>query len=189
VGEGKSSEGVRVVTTLRLLPRVRDKLQAAASLNDVSTAQEVERRLEQSFREEETAGGAERAALLRLIGTVVSTAERRYGGMSFFDDHATALAVRAALNTVLDEVMPVLDQPLAEKHAELLASGDFDANKEIRSRTRRGETLLDQDLLAIRMRHRRNMERQVIPLEPALREAVAVGSDVARQTLDQGSAE
>lgn len=181
--EVRAADGARVVTTLRLLPKIRTKLQSAAAANDVSTAQEVERRLEQSFRDEATAGGAERAALTRLIGAVITASERRQG-KSFFDDHETALAVRAALNVVLDEVMPLLEGSLLQKHANLFATCDFDAEREIRSRAKAGQTLLDPDKLAIRMRHRRNMEREVIILEESLRDAVSYGIETARGVLD-----
>src|SRR5712664_1739430 len=86
--------GKRHPLNMRTTSALRERLEAAAIANGRSLAQEVELRLEQSFREDYAAyGGAETAAVLRMMAALAVQVETRTGD-PWTRHRKTELAVR-----------------------------------------------------------------------------------------------
>ena len=79
----------------RPTPKLREELEGAAKANGRSMSQEVEERLGQSFREDETFGSMGLRAMLRLFGNNAVLIEQQTG-KSCFDDWDTWVAVQGA---------------------------------------------------------------------------------------------
>lgn len=88
-------EGKRVPLNMRTTREVRTKLELVAADSGRSLVQEVEHRLEQSFKEDESVGGMRLRALLLLFGTAARLVEHETG-KSLFEDWNTWVAVQAA---------------------------------------------------------------------------------------------
>ncbi|MBS0504787.1 MAG: Arc family DNA-binding protein [Proteobacteria bacterium] len=97
-------EGDRYPVTARLKAEVRAQVEAAADRNGCSLAQEVEARVQQSFRDDAALAG-DRAMLLRMLGGAIWAIEQKRG-QAWNKDYLTGLAVRRAMNRLLDALLP-----------------------------------------------------------------------------------
>jgi DNA-binding CsgD family transcriptional regulator len=90
-------EGRRPPVSFRTTEEMRDQLERAASASGRSITQEIEHRLEQSFREEDLLsryfGSDEAIELLKELSLIINHQMIR-SGRSWRDDHATREAIR-----------------------------------------------------------------------------------------------
>lgn len=100
--------GERHPVTVRLGARSKGDLEVAADQTGRSLSQEIEFRLELSFRDDQTLGGGETAMLLRTLAAVIWNIEERTGA-SWRKDYPTAMAVSAALATAIRAMSPKPD--------------------------------------------------------------------------------
>lgn len=102
-------EGKRVPLNMRTTQDVRDRLEAAATLSGRSLAQEVERRLEQSFETKQTKseryGGEHNVALLECLGFLIKGVEHMCGG-TWASDPFAHQQVQSAIATLLEAFAP-----------------------------------------------------------------------------------
>ncbi len=89
--------GKRYPLNLRTTEEVRLAVEAAANRSGRSLAQEVEHRLEQSFRDEIALGGPEQAEILRIIQAVMDHVSRQIG-RSWLEDATAANIVSTELS-------------------------------------------------------------------------------------------
>ena len=98
----------------RPTPEMHGKLKDATGASGLSLTQEVERRLEQSFRDEDAIGGAETSAVLKLMAAGASIVQHRTG-KSWTEDWGTFVAVQKCWKTLVAAVRP--DPPRAVRTA------------------------------------------------------------------------
>ncbi len=98
----------------RPTPELRGELENAAAASGLSMTQEIERRLERSFAEEPWSEPAR--LLMRLLGTAMSMVEQQTGKDA--TDYETYLAVQAAIDGVLNSLMPRMPDGLREQTEE-----------------------------------------------------------------------
>ena len=92
-------KGARNSLGLRVTAETKNRLEAAAAASGRSQSQEVEFRLERSFRKEDDGiaalGGSEQHALFRMMAAAAEIIENRTG-KSWSSDWETSIAVRDA---------------------------------------------------------------------------------------------
>ena len=102
-------EGKRATFTTRITPKTRAALDRVSKETGRSVSQEVEFRLEQSFRDEETRrefwGGPELEGFLKSMVGVVSIAET-LTGKKMAEDAETFESVRLGWLWLLDQIAP-----------------------------------------------------------------------------------
>ena len=96
---------------LRVRETVRHRLESAARTNGWPLNKEIERRLSASFEVEDQAGGAQTAALLRLIAADISAIEAETGHR-WSEDYATWQAVRETLKELIPSALTRYRPPL-----------------------------------------------------------------------------
>ena len=95
----------RAAIGLRASNDLRSRLEAAAAETGRSLSQEAEIRLEQSFESDSAFGGAEQAALLRMMAAAAQLIEARTG-KSWLEDFDTGYAVSAAWRQLVNMSLP-----------------------------------------------------------------------------------
>lgn len=173
-----------VQVKVNLPAKVRAELERSAQERGWTLNREVVDRITQSLADEQAMGGADRAALLRVFGSLLAAVERRHG-KSFFEDYATALAGRQALIALIDELMPLAPQSIFDKYQEMLGSLASGAAQEIRDREKRGERLSYAQRFLITLHHRRNAEKQIFMLDPDLLSAVTEGQELGKNAISE----
>ena len=102
-------KGARNSLGLRVTAEMKNRLEAAAAASGRSQSQEVEFRLEQSFRKEDDGiaalGGSEQHALFRMMAAAAVIIENRTG-KSWSSDWKTSIAVRNAWKELIAAVLP-----------------------------------------------------------------------------------
>ncbi|MDP6572947.1 MAG: TraY domain-containing protein [Rhodospirillales bacterium] len=102
-------KGARNSLGLRVTAETKSRLEAAAAASGRSQSQEVEFRLEQSFRKEDDGiaalGGSEQHALFRMMAAAAVIIENR-SGKSWSSDWKTSVAVRKAWDELVAAVLP-----------------------------------------------------------------------------------
>jgi hypothetical protein len=102
-------QGKRHPFNLRTTKELRDQLQTAADGSGRSLAQEIERRLEQSFDDVLDAGFTRNAGVLLMIARILRDASiyaAIVGSPDWLDDGGDFEAVRAAINTAMLTLRP-----------------------------------------------------------------------------------
>jgi hypothetical protein len=101
---GRPSKGKRANFTFRLTDALRSQLADAAEVSGLSMSEEIERRLDQSFRSSgivsELFGGPEIARLMQTFSIAALMVEHQTG-RKFTEDEATNLAVKDAIIEIL----------------------------------------------------------------------------------------
>ena len=119
----------RAAIGLRVTPALRDQAERASQVTGRSLSQEIELRLEASFRDERLASlppNSERTQnFFRRLQAVISIIEAATG-KSWSEDGATSAAVRLAVNGLLDVDMPA-DPEWVEAFAKVQASPNDEA--------------------------------------------------------------
>jgi hypothetical protein len=123
-------EGKRYPLSLRTTKDLKEKLESASRVSGRSIAQEVEHRLEQSFKTEANIadaiaaamGGKSLAALFRLMGAAAELVELRMGGKSWVNDAVTFYAVQKAWQRLINQFGPPPHPDLAA-HIAKVTSG------------------------------------------------------------------
>lgn len=90
----------REVIAVRATQEFRAKIDRAAAASGRSMSQEIEYRLEQSFKEDEDLGGVEQAEILRLTQTIMDHVSARMG-RSWLEDATGAEIVASAVSRLL----------------------------------------------------------------------------------------
>ena len=107
-GEGKTA-----AFTTRLRPRLKGSLEVAAANAGRSLSEEIERRLERSFDEEEAfeqyLGGAEMLGLFKAMAGVAAAIEARIG-TAWLEDQMAFTTVVAAWAALLNQHSPEKSQ-------------------------------------------------------------------------------
>ena len=102
-------KGARNSLGLRVTAETKNRLEAAAAASGRSQSQEVEFRLERSFRKEDDGiaalGGSEQHALFRMMAAAAEIIENRTG-KSWSSDWETSIAVRDAWEALTAAVLP-----------------------------------------------------------------------------------
>lgn len=131
---GKGDEAKRHNVSLRVTPAVMAKLDAAIAENGRSLAQELERRVSQSFEIEDELGGPEGVALHRRIAWAIKRADEQAG--SRWTESPTAFwSALGAIEGALEELHPPYsgeDGELVNRHyfAKEQAQQGYDASYE-----------------------------------------------------------
>lgn len=114
------SEPKRAPLSLRTSPELRDKVEKAAERATRSLAQEVEFRLEMSFRSDSLLGGEHNHRLIKMLNGVIQTVEGRTG-KSWREDAPTFYGVKAAVERVMKANVPPRKQEAEEDdHAKTM---------------------------------------------------------------------
>jgi hypothetical protein len=116
----KGDEAKRHSVGIRTTKALKDKMEVSCAASGRSMAQEIEYRLEQSFRDE--AESADTRTLLRMISSMIFLIEHQTG-KSWRDDSDSWLAVKAAVDKVLDDNRPD-DTASGQVQAEVEAALD-----------------------------------------------------------------
>ncbi|MDP2359041.1 MAG: hypothetical protein Q8M31_23690 [Beijerinckiaceae bacterium] len=111
----------------RLFDRTYDLLQAQAEKSGCSLSEEIERRLELSFQDEERAGGPENRKLLRLIEAVLFDVTEATG-KEWSKSVYARIAVEEAIRSVLDSFVEV---PPLPAHGLLATAPDAEMVREM----------------------------------------------------------
>jgi hypothetical protein len=101
---GRPSKGKRGNFTFRVTERLRAELISAAETSGLSVSEEIERRLDQSFNDaaiRDLLGGSHTNALILTIAAAIQMVEIG-SGKKWIEDHDTNLAMRAAINGVME---------------------------------------------------------------------------------------
>jgi hypothetical protein len=114
---GRPPKGKRGNFTFRVTERLREQLINEAEASGLSVSEEIERRLDQSFNEapiRDLLGGSHTNALILTIAAAIQMVEIE-SGKKWIEDHDTNLAMRAAVNGVME----LLNRPPeTAEHAE-----------------------------------------------------------------------
>jgi Arc-like DNA binding domain len=106
---GRPSKGKRGNFTFRVTEKLREQLISGAEASGLSVSEEIERRLDQSFNDaaiRDLLGGSHTNALILTIAAAIQMVEIK-SGKKWIEDHDTNLAMRAAV----DGVMELLNTP------------------------------------------------------------------------------
>jgi hypothetical protein len=95
----------RVALNMKATPALRARIEAAAGESGLSIAQEVERRLIESFKEEDRLGGPQSARVLYAVAANIEAAEHATG-RRWLEDYATWFAVRYLIDETLYDFSP-----------------------------------------------------------------------------------
>ncbi|MGE3745860.1 MAG: hypothetical protein AB7G25_09175 [Sphingomonadaceae bacterium] len=98
-------ETKRAQIPVRTTPANRNRLAEAAKISGKSLTQEIEQRLENSFKVEDRDGGPATHWLLNLLASEIALVES-HTGKTWNADVATWSAVRTRLRTKLDQIRP-----------------------------------------------------------------------------------
>ncbi len=98
-------EGKRHPLNVRTTKELREKLDAAIRQSGRSLTQEIELRLERSFRDEEGFGGKENYALFKMMGGAADVIQARTGKL-WMADWDTSVSVRAAWKRLASDAAP-----------------------------------------------------------------------------------
>jgi hypothetical protein len=123
-GRGKSIAGKRHPLNMRTTKETRDRLAAAAAASGRSLVQEVEFRVEQTFRQEDARvqffGGPELDALFKQIAGAVGFIEQKTGA-KWTEDYETYIAVTAALDRIVKEVRSTMQPTPSARTVAMVA--------------------------------------------------------------------
>jgi hypothetical protein len=101
---GRPPKGKRGNFTFRVTERLREQLISEAEASGLSVSEEIERRLDQSFNDapiRDLLGGSHTNALILTIAAAIQMVEIE-SGKKWIEDHDTNLAMRAAVNGVME---------------------------------------------------------------------------------------
>jgi hypothetical protein len=115
-------EGKRFALGLRVTEERRRALDEAAAQSGRSISQEIELRLEESFRDESKFGGREMLGLFQMMAGAATMVEERLGGRSWSTDWEAFQAVREAWRQIIDKVGPDVPVEWQERFAALEAA-------------------------------------------------------------------
>jgi hypothetical protein len=120
---GRPPKGKRGNFTFRVTEKLRSQLISEAEASGLSVSEEIERRLDQSFNDaaiRDLLGGSHTNALILTIAAAIQVVEIE-SGKKWIEDHDTNLAMRAAVNGVME----LLNTPPenAEHVSDSLAGG------------------------------------------------------------------
>jgi hypothetical protein len=107
-------EGKRFPLNTRTTKELKERIEAAASQSGRSVAQEVERRLEQSFDREELQaktietnfGGRQMSAMLRMMAAAADLIADQLGKGTAMADYETFIAVQRAWKPIIERFRP-----------------------------------------------------------------------------------
>jgi len=101
---------------MRLRGETRERLVEATARSGLTISEEIERRVERSFEQEEESGGPHTAALLRMIAGAIDIAER-VTGSTWVESQKTRRACAGAAAQVIERFL-VEGGPLFDDTAE-----------------------------------------------------------------------
>jgi hypothetical protein len=129
---------------------MRESLERAAEESGRSLAQEIERRLEESFHLEEIYGSGHTAALLRMLKAAIDMVETT-NEKTFCDNELTAIEAQSALKRLIDMMVVAKGDPDAKDYRASftnMLNGRADLALELRRRSKQlgkltGEIIAD----------------------------------------------
>ena len=108
------AEVKRAPMSMKTSPELRARIEDAAAASGLSMAQEVERRLIDSFEIEEQLGGRARLSIFRMMAWAIGVAEGQENG-TFEKDYWAFHRACGAINGVLQVITPPLPVDIAEE--------------------------------------------------------------------------
>lgn len=181
------AESSSVQLKVRVKERTRAILEQAAKENEQPLNKEIASRLEDSIRQESELGGRRTASFLRLVATTIEDIEAATG-KAWHDDYATWHAVRAALPTVIDDILK-RNRPIAPNAEKIAATQERLSRLKAAGEVLEAAPTMIQRLIEagtgqppVSEAHRGTIEEALSALEPARAEQ-RKGAEVAQRVL------
>ena len=143
------------MTTLRMTGSLKRSLESAAERNGRALSQEIENRLEESFRSEALAAldapSVRTGLFLRKLQAVIALIES-WTGKSWADDGATSAVVKRAMDKLVAEGMPDDPEWVAAFKRHTAAPDDQEAEWALMAINARHNKLVDRAVDAVTQR-------------------------------------